>query len=200
MITEINKLTNNIKKINIQNIENEYLDCLEMYDGEIIDYIFLAIHNYSFDELKYEQKIPSSLDRVWDYFSSPMNLKEITPAYMNFLVTSSAFREKMYPGMMITYKVSPLLGIRLDWCTEITQVNHLTYFVDEQREGPYTIWHHQHHFEEIEGGVLMTDIIHYKIPFGVLGNLANRLFIKRQLRSIFEFRIKKVNELFGQMK
>jgi ligand-binding SRPBCC domain-containing protein len=106
----------------------------------------------------------------------------------------------MYPGMMITYKVSPLLGIRLDWCTEITQVNHLTYFVDEQREGPYTIWHHQHHFEEIEGGVLMTDIIHYKIPFGVLGNLANRLFIKRQLRSIFEFRIKKVNELFGQMK
>ena len=115
-------------------------------------------------ELKYEQKIPASLDKVWDYFSSPMNLKEITPAYMNFLVTSSAFREKMYPGMMITYKVSPLLGIRLDWCTEITQVNHLTYFVDEQREGPYTIWHHQHHFEEIEGGVLMTDIIHYKIP------------------------------------
>jgi len=151
-------------------------------------------------ELKYEQKIPSRLDKVWDYFSSPMNLKEITPAYMNFLVTSSAFREKMYPGMMITYKVSPLLGIPLDWCTEITQVNHLTYFVDEQREGPYTIWHHQHHFEEIEGGVLMTDIIHYKIPFGLLGNLANRLFIKKQLRSIFEFRIKKVNELFGQMK
>jgi hypothetical protein len=151
-------------------------------------------------ELKYEQKIPSTLETVWDYISSPMNLKEITPEYMNFLVTSSTFREKMYPGMMITYKVSPLLGLRLDWCTEITEVSHLNYFVDEQREGPYTIWHHQHHLEEIEGGVLMTDIIHYKVPFGFLGKIANRLFVRKKLQTIFQFRFRRMEEIFGPMK
>ncbi len=151
-------------------------------------------------EIKYEQKIPATLEEVWDFISSPMNLKEITPAYMNFKVTSSTFKEKMYPGMMITYKVSPLAGLRLDWCTEITQVSHLKYFVDEQREGPYSIWHHQHHLEEIEGGVLMTDIIHYKVPLGILGNIANRLLLKKQLQHIFQFRFRKVEEIFGLMK
>jgi ligand-binding SRPBCC domain-containing protein len=151
-------------------------------------------------ELIYEQKIPASLNEVWDFISSPNNLKVITPEYMNFHVTSSSFKEKMYPGMMITYKVSPVLGLRLDWCTEITQVEHLKYFVDEQREGPYSIWHHQHHLKEITGGVIMTDIIHYKVPFGVLGKIANNLFVRRQLREIFEFRFKRVNEIFGTMK
>jgi len=151
-------------------------------------------------EIKFEQKIPTTLAQAWDFISSPMNLKEITPAYMNFQVTSSTFKEKMYPGMMITYKVSPVLGLRLDWCTEITHVEYLTYFVDEQREGPYTIWHHQHHLVEVDGGVLMTDIIHYKVPFGILGKIANSLFVKKQLQGIFDFRFKKVEEIFGKMK
>ncbi|HOZ51360.1 MAG TPA: SRPBCC family protein [Chitinophagaceae bacterium] len=151
-------------------------------------------------EIKFEQKIPTTLAKAWDFISSPMNLKEITPAYMNFQVTSSTFKEKMYPGMMITYKVSPVLGLRLDWCTEITHVEYLTYFVDEQREGPYTIWHHQHHLVEVDGGVLMTDIIHYKVPFGILGKIANSLFVKKQLQGIFDFRFKKVEEIFGKMK
>ena len=150
------------------------------------------------NELIYQQKVPASLNEVWDFISSPMNLKTITPAYMNFKVTSTNWKEKMYPGMMITYKVTPLLGIPLNWCTEITHVEHLVYFVDEQREGPYTIWHHQHHLQEVEGGVLMTDIIHYKIPFGIFGKLANWLFVRRQLQQIFAFRFKKVEEIFGK--
>lgn len=155
----------------------------------------MAVH-----EIKFEQKIPTTLAQAWDFISLPMNLKEITPAYMNFQVRSSSFKEKMYPGMMITYKVSPVLNIPLNWCTEITQVDYLRYFVDEQREGPYTIWHHQHHLQEIEGGVLMTDIIHYKVPFGIFGKIANALFVRSQLKSIFEFRFKKIEEIFGTMK
>lgn len=154
----------------------------------------MAVH-----EIKYEQRIPAGLAEVWEFIASPENLKTITPDYMNFVVTSKTHTKKMYPGMMITYKVSPLLGIPLSWCTEITQVSELNYFVDEQREGPYSIWHHQHHLKEIEGGVLMTDIIHYKAPLGILGRMMNYLLIRKQLQSIFDYRFKKVIEIFGKM-
>lgn len=101
--------------------------------------------------------------------------------------------------MIISYKVSPVLSIPLTWVTEISQVRHHEFFVDEQRVGPYTLWHHQHHIQEIPGGVLMTDIVTYQPPFGFLGAVANTLFIKRQLNSIFEFRKNKMEELFGKM-
>jgi ligand-binding SRPBCC domain-containing protein len=104
----------------------------------------------------------------------------------------------MYPGMIITYKVSPLLGIRLDWMTEITQVKDLEYFVDEQRIGPYTMWHHQHKIEPIEGGVLMTDIVTYQPPMGILGALANSLLIKNQLQQIFNYRTVALEKRFGK--
>lgn len=150
-------------------------------------------------EIQFEQKIPATRERVWDFVSSPDNLKIITPEYMNFEVLSSKRGEKMYPGMMIRYKVSPLPGYRVSWCTEITHVSEGNYFVDEQREGPYTIWHHQHHLREIDGGILMTDIIHYKLPLGFLGKLANTLLVKKQLNMIFEYRFKKIEEIFGKM-
>jgi len=67
-----------------------------------------------------------------------------------------------------------------------------------QRKGPYSLWHHQHHFKEIEGGVEMIDIVHYKNPFGFMGKAANLLFIKRQLKKIFEYRFQKVEDLFGK--
>lgn len=145
------------------------------------------------------QKIPQALPKVWDFISSPDNLKHITPPYMGFNVTSKNLADKMYPGMIISYKVSPVLGIPLTWVTEISQVRDMQFFVDEQRVGPYKLWHHQHHLQEIPGGVLMTDIVTYQPPFGVLGNIANALFIKRQLNTIFEFRRKKIEELFGVM-
>ncbi len=139
-----------------------------------------------------------SISDAWDFFSSPKNLQKITPEHMGFNITSEFFSEKMYPGMLITYKVSPLLGIPLDWCTEITHVEHLKYFVDEQRFGPYAMWHHQHHFKEIEGGIEMTDIIDYAIPLGVLGRMMNSIMINNEVEKIFNYRVKKVEELFGK--
>ncbi|MGB1103058.1 MAG: SRPBCC family protein [Crocinitomicaceae bacterium] len=145
-----------------------------------------------------EQKIPATLEEVWDFMSSPANLKEITPDYMGFDITSKDLPEKMYPGMIISYKVSPLLGIKTTWVTEITHVKDHHFFVDEQRVGPYTIWHHQHILEPIDNGVLMKDIISYVPPFGFLGAIANSIVIKKKLNEIFDYRHKAVIERFGK--
>lgn len=148
--------------------------------------------------LKTVQTIPVSIDKAWDFFSSPENLQTITPDSLGFKIISSYHGEKMYAGQVIEYNVSPLLGIPLYWMTEITHVEDKRYFVDEQRYGPYSLWHHQHHFKVIDGGVEMTDIIHYKLPLWFLGDVANGLFVKKQLKKIFEYRYKKVEELFGR--
>ncbi len=148
--------------------------------------------------LEFSQKIPVSLAEAWGFFSSPLNLAKITPAEMAFKVTSNITETtKMYPGMIITYKVSPVLGIKIDWMTEITQVQHGKYFIDEQRFGPYKFWHHQHHFEEIPGGVLMNDILTYGLPIGIFGQMANSIFVAGKLQQIFSYRAKKITELFG---
>jgi ligand-binding SRPBCC domain-containing protein len=149
--------------------------------------------------LKTVQKLPISLDEAWDFFSSPANLQKITPANMGFEIISKHHGEVMYAGQIIEYKVKPVLGIPLYWMTEITQVVDKHFFIDEQRFGPYSLWHHQHHFKTVDGGVEMTDIVHYKLPFWFLGDIANTLFVKKQLNGIFDFRFKKVEELFGKM-
>ena len=146
--------------------------------------------------VKYEQFVPVDLATAWEFFSSPKNLAKITPQHMGFQITNKYEVGKMYPGMLITYKVSPLLGIKLDWCTEITHVKDQVYFVDEQRFGPYAMWHHQHHFETVTGGVMMTDILDYSIPFGWLGSIENVLIVKNAVKEIFEFRKQKIAELF----
>jgi len=151
-----------------------------------------------FYQLHKTQKVPATIDQVWDFISSPANLKKITPEYMGFNITSKLLSEKMYQGMIISYKVCPVLGIKMTWVTEITQVKEKEYFVDEQRVGPYSIWHHEHKIEAIEGGVLMTDIVSYKPPFGFLGSIANSVLIKKQLKEIFDFRVKAVEKMFGR--
>ena len=152
-----------------------------------------------FYQLHKTQKIPATIDQVWDFISSPANLKKITPEYMGFNITSKLLSEKMYPGMIISYKVSPVLGIKMTWVTEITQVKEKEYFVDEQRVGPYSMWHHEHKIEPIEGGVLMTDIVSYQPPFGILGSIANSILIKKQLKEIFDYRVTAVEKMFGKM-
>ena len=142
------------------------------------------------------QKIPAPIDIVWDFFSDPANLKDITPEHLAFRVTGSS-GDSMYPGMIITYIVKPVLGVPVKWMTEITQVAPKKYFIDEQRMGPYKLWHHQHHFEEVEGGVLMKDIVTYIPPLGFVGAIANTLFIKNALRKIFDYRSKVVENIFG---
>lgn len=149
---------------------------------------------YSFTTV---QLIPASIETAWEFFSNPTNLSTITPDKMNFRVISKHYGNKVYAGQLIEYKVSPLLGIPLYWMTEITHVEDKKYFVDEQRFGPYSLWHHQHQFKVIETGVEMTDIVHYKLPFWFLGDIANGLFVKKRLKEIFEYRRKKVEELFG---
>ncbi len=146
------------------------------------------------------QNFPIPLSEIWDFFSSPSNLEAITPADMSFDVTSEANKDqKMYPGMIITYEITPLLGIKLNWMTEITQVVHEEYFIDEQRFGPFKFWHHQHHFRPIDGGVEMTDILTYGLPFGFIGDIAHDLFVGNKLREIFQFRKEKTVELFGEL-
>ncbi len=146
--------------------------------------------------LKKTQFIPISLDAAWDFFSHPKNLAVMTPEYLNLKFTNELYGDEMYPGQVMTYNVRPVLGIPMFWMTEITHVVPKKFFVDEQRFGPYAMWHHQHHFEEVEGGVMMTDLIHYKAPLGFLGDIAVALFIKKQLEGIFAFRKTKVEELF----
>jgi ligand-binding SRPBCC domain-containing protein len=147
-----------------------------------------------------KQLIPISIEQAWDFFSSPANLQRITPPEMRFQIISRFHGLRMYPGQLIEYKVRPFLGIPVYWMTEITQVQEPVYFIDQQRFGPYTLWHHQHHFKAISGGVEMTDIVHYRIPLGILGDFANWLFVKQKLESIFQYRYKSVEELFGSWK
>ena len=148
--------------------------------------------------LKTIQNIPISLDEAWDFFSSPANLKEITPSNLGFQIVSKYHGEKMYPGQIIEYIVKPILGIPLYWMTEITHVVNKKYFVDEQRYGPYSMWHHQHHFREITGGVEMVDIVHYKLPLWILGDIANSIMVKKQLNGIFNYRFEAVEKRFGR--
>lgn len=151
-------------------------------------------------QLERIQKLPLSLEQAWDFFSSPLNLERITPAQMGFVVkTDPKHLQSMYASQIIEYTVKPVLGIPMYWMTEITHVEHLKFFVDEQRFGPYALWHHQHHFKAIPGGVEMTDLVHYKIPLGPLGDLAHVLFVKRQLQHIFDYRFQILEKMFGKM-
>ncbi|WP_109300614.1 SRPBCC family protein [Aquimarina sp. AU474] len=143
-----------------------------------------------------KQNLPISIDKAWDFLSNPANLKIITPDYMGFKIVSGADR-KMFSGQMIQYIVTPVLGIKNKWVTEITHIKDKHYFVDEQRFGPYALWHHKHFLKEIPGGVEMEDIIDYKIPFGIMGQLAHPILVKPKLKEIFEYREKKLIELFG---
>ena len=148
-----------------------------------------------FFQFKRTQTINRPITEIWDFISSPNNLKTITPDYMGFDITSES-PEKMYEGLIISYKVSPMLGIKTTWVTEITHIKEHEYFVDEQRVGPYKIWHHQHHLEKTENGTLMTDIVSYQPPFGFLGDIANSIIIKAKLNEIFNYRTKVLEELF----
>jgi ligand-binding SRPBCC domain-containing protein len=145
------------------------------------------------------QNLPISVDEAWDFLSDPANLKTITPDYMGFNILSGADR-KMFPGQIIQYIVTPLAGIPTKWVTEITHVKVKEYFVDEQRFGPYALWHHKHFIKAIPGGVEMEDIIDYKLPMGILGKLAHPIVVKPKLKEIFDYRYQKLIELFGAFK
>ncbi len=146
-------------------------------------------------QFKRIQFVKTDLQTCWDFFSSPDNLAKITPKYMGFDVKTSVPKQ-MYEGLIIAYTVKPVLGIPVEWVTEITHIKDKAFFVDEQRKGPYTLWHHEHHFRELDGGVEMTDIVSYIIPFGMIGRIIHPFLVKPKLKEIFEYRFKAVDELF----
>ncbi len=150
-------------------------------------------------KLKYSQKLPISLNEAWDFLSSPKNLELITPRHMDFNITDWD-EKKAYPGQIIQYTVKPLLGVKINWVTEITQVKDKEFFIDEQRFGPYSFWHHKHFLKEVENGILIEDVIHYKIPLGPIGVLINFLFINSKLNSIFKYRKQELIKIFGDYK
>jgi ligand-binding SRPBCC domain-containing protein len=143
------------------------------------------------------QNLPISIEDAWDFFSSPGNLKLITPPYMGFDITSGYYDEKMYAGMIITYRVRPFLNIPLNWVTEITHVSDHKFFVDDQKAGPFKIWHHRHFFKKLSNGIEMTDTVVYAVGYGWAGLLLEQLLVKNRVNEIFDFRFKKLEELFG---
>jgi ligand-binding SRPBCC domain-containing protein len=141
-------------------------------------------------------RIPITIDEAWAFFSSPDNLKKITPPNIGFDI-KSGYSDQMYAGMIITYTVKPFLDIPVNWVSEITEVKDKFFFIDEQRKGPYAMWHHEHHFKAIPNGVEMTDIVNYKLPFGVLGKWLESILVRPKVQGIFDYRNKKMVELFG---
>lgn len=146
-------------------------------------------------KLKQEQFLPISLDDAWKFFATPKNLNEITPDNMLFEIKSE-LPDTMYAGLLINYRLKPMLNIPVNWCTEITHIQEKEYFVDEQRKGPYRIWHHEHHFKAVDGGVVMTDILHYDIGKSVFGWIAGKLFVEKKVKRIFEYRYKILESYF----
>ncbi|MGD1961380.1 MAG: hypothetical protein ACFB2Y_21175 [Fulvivirga sp.] len=142
------------------------------------------------------QFLPISIDHAWNFFSSQKNLKEITPKYMKLIITYISGKEKMYADQLISYIVNILPGLPVRWTTEITHVNEPLYFIDEQRFGPYALWHHQHHFKAVDSGVKMTDIVNYAIPLGIFERFANWLFVSKKVRAIFDYRFEVLEKKF----
>lgn len=149
-------------------------------------------------QLKTTSFVPLSLDEAWAFFSDPRNLATITPPDMGFVIKTEP-AATMYPGMIIAYTVRPMFGIPVNWVTEITHVREREFFVDDQRSGPYAMWHHEHHFKPVEGGVEMTDIVSYRLPFGPLGDIVNALVVRARVRGIFEYREKVLLDRFGKV-
>lgn len=148
--------------------------------------------------IKKKQMIKSDLDTVWRFISSPSNLSLITPDYMGFEIMGDIDNDsEMYAGQIIEYYLKPFAGIKMHWVTEITHIRYKEFFTDEQRLGPYRFWHHKHLLKEKDGAVEMTDIVHYKLPYGILGKLAHVLFVRNQLQDIFDFRYRKIEEIFN---
>ncbi len=151
----------------------------------------MALH-----QLHFQQNLPATLEEAWDFFSSPRNLKTITPPEMGFDITHGGENEKIHAGMIIAYTVRPLAGIPLEWVTEITHVRDKEFFIDDQRIGPYALWNHKHTFAETANGVLMEDVIHYRLPLGLIGDWINALLVRKKIHHIFDYRREKIEIIF----
>ena len=146
--------------------------------------------------LRQSQTLPVSRNVLWEFVSVPQNLNQITPPKMAFKIIGDP-PKSAYEGLLLEYKVRiPVLG----WTTWLTEIKYVTEgysFMDEQRIGPYKLWLHTHTLEDVDGGTKMTDEIRYALPFGLLGDFAHAIFVKRTLKQIFDYRREKLDELFA---
>lgn len=145
---------------------------------------------------KFKQSVKAGMDEVWEFFSDPANLELLTPADMHMRLAFPSEGKRVYAGMILHYLLRPAPLFRARWIAEITHVSEKEYFIDRQLAGPFRYWHHQHHFRETGSGVELTDIINYKAPFGIVGRLADLLFIKRKLRAMFRHRQSVIKKIF----
>ena len=145
--------------------------------------------------LTQEQFLPLRIEAAWDFFSDPANLCRITPEWLHFTLSCPS-PARMYPGQILTYTIRPFPGVRTAWVTEITHVREPNFFVDEQRLGPYALWHHQHLFHSCSGGVLMQDLVNYALPLWYLGDLVHALVVKRRIQAIFAYRQQVLEQMF----
>ena len=145
-----------------------------------------------------KQQLPITVEEAWEFLSNPRNLKIITPSYMSFDIISGA-EKPMFAGQIIQYLVTPILGIKTKWVSEITHFEEKKYFVDVQLYGPYALWHHKHFINKIDGGVELEDIIDYKVPLGILGQMVHPFIVRPKLEEIFNYRQQKMIEIFGEI-
>lgn len=150
----------------------------------------MSIHTF-----QQNQTLPISLGEAWEFFANPQNLATLTPEWMH-LTFVDPVPEKMYEGMIMTQRIKPLWGIPLTWVTEITHIEERAYFIDEQRIGPYKFWHHEHRLREVSDGVELRDILHYALPFGLIGNMAHHLVVKKEIAAVFAYRYDTLQTMF----
>ncbi|NNE07843.1 MAG: SRPBCC family protein [Gemmatimonadetes bacterium] len=143
-------------------------------------------------ELKTEQLIPLPLDEVFAFFADASNLSRITPPWLDFRIVSET-PVRMEEGRLIDYRLK-VHGFPLRWQSEITVWDPPHRFVDEQRKGPYKVWHHTHRFEKAGNGTRVIDEVRYDVPGGAL---IHKLIVKRDIAKIFEYRVRALEELFG---
>lgn len=144
-----------------------------------------------------EQFLPIDIHTAWNFFSSAINLAVITPPELDFKILTDLDNTEVYEGMLIEYQLKPLFGIPVHWQTEIFQINKPVKFTDRQLKGPYKTWEHTHIFIQRDDGVLMEDRVKYKLPFGLIGQIAHFLFIKRKVENIFIYRKEILKKIFN---
>ena len=146
--------------------------------------------------LETKQIIDRPIEEIWSFFTNPKNLNQLTPSDMNFKILSGS-SDDFYEGKIISYSINPFKFYNIKWVTEITKIKKNDFFIDEQRFGPYKMWHHEHHFiKNNDNTTTIHDKVIYKLPYGIIGKINHKLFIKKRLLEIFNFRKKTMKQLY----
>ncbi len=145
--------------------------------------------------LEREQFLPHPCERVFAFFAQARNLERLTPSWLSFQVLTAEPIE-MRVGTLIDYRLR-VHGLPLRWQSRIEEWVPGESFVDHQVKGPYRLWHHRHTFQSRGSGTVVGDVVNYALPFGVVGDLADPLLVRRDLRRIFAFRHETVERLLG---